>query len=65
MYVSHQAYQNNLKLKNSQLCKSRKEKKYPLNKLHAVKCVIQSFSSVITENFMKTIIVYRWTIEDA
>ena len=34
-------------------------------KLHAAKCVIQSFSSLITGHFMKTIIGYRWKIEDA
>ena len=29
------------------------------------KCVIQSFSYLITEKFMKTIIAYRWIIKDA
>ena len=29
------------------------------------KCVIQSFSYLITEKFMKTIIACRWIIKDA
>ena len=33
-------------------------------KLQVAKCVIQSFSSLITEKFMKTVIPYRWVIQD-
>ena len=56
---------NNLKLKNSQPCKSRKVKNILLTDIHAAKCVTQRISSVITEKFMKTFIAYGWIINDA
>ena len=65
MYRLHQAWEDNLKLKNSQSCKSRKVKYFLRTKLHAAECTIQSFSGLIIETFMKTITASRWIIEDA
>ena len=39
----------------------RRKVKYILHtKLHAAKYLIQSSSGLVTENFMQTIIAYRW-----
>ena len=62
MFMLHQAQENNLKLKNGQPCKRREVKNILWTKPRATKCVIQSFSSLIIEKFMKTI---RCIIEDA
>ena len=51
--------------RNSQSCKSRKVQNILWTKHHAAKCMIQKFSSLIAEKIMKTIIAYRWIIEDA
>lgn len=48
---------------NNQPCKSRKVNIISA-KIHAAKCVIQSFPNLITENLMRTIIAYRRLIED-
>ena len=65
IYMLHQAWGNNLKIKNSQPCKSWKVKNIHVTKPHAAKCVVQSFSSLIIQKFMKTIITYGWITVDA
>ena len=44
IYILYQAYENNLKLKNSQPSKSQKGENILRTKLPAVKYLIQSFS---------------------